>query len=111
MISIGGDIRRKLTTGAAAGAGNIGDVGTTATVRKDRDLVPEVATRPSSDQQDFHTGRGGAGNEHTAHDHKNGHGHGNGDKKEAAASTKEAVQAPISLADKLKHKLFGAMKA
>ncbi|KJZ76599.1 hypothetical protein HIM_03935 [Hirsutella minnesotensis 3608] len=52
------------------GAGNITDAGTTPTPqRKEYDLVPAAATRPSHDgrgdqEQDFHTGRGGAGNEH-----------------------------------------------
>lgn len=69
--------------------------------------MPDIATRPSCDKQDFHTGRGGAGNEHTAHDHEHGNGH--GDKE--SAETKKGVDAPVSLADKLKNKLFGAIKA
>lgn len=93
----------------AIGAGNIGDIGTPPTQRKDRDLVPEIATRPSCDTQDFHTGRGGAGNEHSAHDHKNGNGHGK--KAEVASADVAKLESPTSLADKLKHKLFGALKA
>lgn len=81
------------------GAGNIGDVGAAATVRKDQDIVPEAAYRASQDNQDYHTGRGGAGNEHVA----NGH-----DKKEAQKASENG--ASVSLADKLKHKLFGAIK-
>ncbi|CEJ81724.1 hypothetical protein VHEMI01838 [[Torrubiella] hemipterigena] len=93
------------------GAGNIGDVGAPATQRKDRDLIPDVATRPSCDKQDFHTGRGGAGNEHSAHDHKNGNGHGKEAEVAAATVDTKKLESPTSLADKLKHKLFGALKA
>lgn len=81
------------------GAGNIGDVGSAATNRKDKDIVPESAYRASQDTQDYHTGRGGAGNEHVA----------NGHEKKAAPKAGENG-APVSLADKLKQKLFGAMK-
>ncbi|KAL3961806.1 hypothetical protein ACCO45_003329 [Purpureocillium lilacinum] len=48
------------------GAGNIADVGTTSSQRKDQDIIPDVAVRASQDTQDYHTGRGGAGNEHTS---------------------------------------------
>ena len=76
------------------GAANIGDVGSAARVRTDKDIVPEAATRPSQDS-DYHTGRGGAGNEHIA-EHK------------AAVATGD--EAPKGLADKLKYKIFGAFK-
>jgi hypothetical protein len=70
-------------------------------VRADRDLIPEAAIRPSQDNSDYHTGRGGAGNvEHVAPPHKDG-ADGNGNGKPAA---------PISLADKLKMKIFGVFK-
>lgn len=81
---------------APIGAGNIGDVGTPTTDRKDADQVPVEAFRPSQDQE-FHTGRGGAGNEYTAIDHE---------KKAAAKARSEG--APVSVADRLKGKLFGA---
>ncbi|KAH6898966.1 hypothetical protein B0T10DRAFT_124981 [Thelonectria olida] len=86
------------------GAGNIADVGTKAAERRDQDLVPESAVRPSQDGRDYHTGRGGAGNEYQA----------NGEKKseEKKSEEKPAVEKPVlgthqSVADKLKHKLFG----
>lgn len=73
------------------GAANIGDAGKKSTVRADKDLIPEAAVRPSSDNTDFHVGRGGAGNAHVA------------DKKPGPDGS-----APLSLADKLKAKIFGA---
>ncbi|KAM3566305.1 hypothetical protein ARSEF4850_000718 [Beauveria asiatica] len=106
------------------GAGNIADRGHPATERKDRDLIPEAAIRHSADTSDYHTGRGGAGNEHhtgggsgghAAHHHddkhkdKGGHGDGGGGgtQKDSAAAGAEGA-APVGLADKLKQKLFGA---
>jgi GTPase involved in cell partitioning and DNA repair len=80
------------------GAGNISDVGLPATVRKDQDVVPESVVRPSQEQYDYHTGRGGAGNEHLAIDHE----------KKAAEKQLAAGSGPISVADKLKSKLFGS---
>ena len=62
-------------------------------------MIPEIAVRPSQDNLDFHTGRGGAGNEHTAHD-----------EKKTADKTHHA-SAPVGLADRLKMKLFGAFKS
>jgi hypothetical protein len=59
-------------------------------VRADKDVIPEAAVRPSQDNADYHTGRGGAGNEHVAA------------KKPAAAG-----EAPMGLADKLKRKVYG----
>jgi hypothetical protein len=70
--------------------------------RKDQDLVPESAYRASHDNQDYHTGRGGAGNEHVSNSEEK--------HKEEKKTVENGGAAPISLADKLKHKLFGAMK-
>jgi hypothetical protein len=55
------------------------------------DVVPEAALHPSKDDADYHTGRGGAGNEHIA-------------KK---PSQDKAAGAPVGLADKLKKKFLG----
>jgi len=68
------------------GAANIGSPHVKATERKDEIAIPEVALRPSMESENFHTGRGGKGNEHLA----------------AAPATKH----PEGLADKLKNKLF-----
>lgn len=81
---------------AIAGAGNISDVGTAATQRKDADAIPEEAFRPSQDTQGFHTGRGGVGNEHRI--------------KDEHAEAKPHPVAPVGLADKLKNKLLGVFK-
>lgn len=78
------------------GAANIGDPGRPSTSRKDAELVPEAAVRPSSEDTDYHTGRGGAGNEHIAPG------------KEHATRVSDGAVAPKGLADKLKHKLFGS---
>jgi hypothetical protein len=73
------------------GAANIADKGTGPAPRKDADVVPPVATRPSQENADFHTGRGGAGNEHIA--------------------PEKAAKGPHqSLADKLKTKILGVFK-
>ena len=56
-------------------------------------MVPEAATRPSQ-EGDFHTGRGGAGNEHHV--------------KKAAVDKEHP---PKSLADKLKSKILGAFSS
>lgn len=68
--------------------------------------------RPSTDTGDYHTGRGGAGNEHMAANSSNGQD--GSHKKDAVAATaqplKEGATAPTSVADKLKHKLFAAFK-
>jgi len=63
-------------------------------VRADKDVVPEAAVRPSSENTDYHVGRGGAGNAHVVSDKEK----------------KAAADGPISLADKLKNKLFGRKK-
>lgn len=82
----------------SSGAGNIGDAGVKAptTGRVDKDVVPTEAYRPST-ETDYHTGRGGLGNEHTAG--KGGH--------KPLADTAATGSAPISFADKIKFKLFG----
>lgn len=56
-------------------------------------MIPDAAIRPNSENGDYHTGRGGAGNAHIA-----------------PASEKKADQSkatPVSFADKLKRKIFG----
>jgi len=68
------------------GAANIGSPKVKATERKDEMAIPEQALRPSMENENFHTGRGGAGNEHFAEPIKAAH--------------------PVGLADKLKNKLF-----
>ncbi|GAB0135356.1 hypothetical protein EsDP_00003697 [Epichloe bromicola] len=81
------------------GAGNIGDVGRSPTPRKDQDIVPEVAYRASQDNQDYHTGRGGAGNEHVAPCHR-----------QKASQKSDKTGTPVGLADRLKKKLFGTIR-
>jgi hypothetical protein len=56
-----------------------------ATPRKDDMIIPEVALRPSMEQENYHVGRGGKGNVHLA---------------------EEGPKHPEGLADKLKNKLF-----
>lgn len=57
--------------------------------------MPDAAVRPSTENQDYHVGRGGAGNEH----------HAPGDEKH-----KNGKEAPKGLADKLKAKVMGVFK-
>ncbi|KAL0938738.1 uncharacterized protein CTRU02_205348 [Colletotrichum truncatum] len=78
------------------GAGNIGDAGNVPTPRSDKDLVPEEAYRPSTEGQDYHGGRGGAGNAHKSIDHE----------KKAAAQARADGTAGVSVADKLKAKIL-----
>jgi hypothetical protein len=68
------------------GAANIGSPHVKATERKDEMAIPEVALRPSTDDQNTHVGRGGAGNVHVPEE--------------------PIVKHPTGLADKLKNKLF-----
>lgn len=84
------------------GEGNIGDRNVAPTARKDEDLVPDVATRPAEDE-DVHTGRGGAGNIHLGPEHK---------KKRVIDGIQhpEAASSHESVADKLKHKVLGVFK-
>ncbi|KAK7745350.1 hypothetical protein SLS53_002846 [Cytospora paraplurivora] len=88
-------------TGVSTGRGGAANIvdRNAGTPRTDIEVVPEAATRPSTEFKDYHVGRGGAGNEHLApgHDH---HHH----------SSKKDGEAPTGLADKLKAKLVGAFK-
>lgn len=68
------------------GVANIGSPHVKATERKDDIEIPDVAMRPSRDDQDYHTGRGGEGNVHKV--------------------AKPGVDHPQGLADKLKYKIF-----
>ncbi|RKU46162.1 hypothetical protein DL546_008014 [Coniochaeta pulveracea] len=87
------------------GAGNIGDPGRESFHRKDRELVTPAAMQPAPPEDvDYHTGRGGAGNEHLAHGKEHHHG------KEHAIRVPDGERSPQGLADKLKHKLFGMGK-
>jgi hypothetical protein len=86
-------------TCSTIGAGNIGDVGTPTTERKDQDIIPEIAIRPSQDGRDFHTGRGGAGNAQVGTP-----------ERKSEEDEKTTAKAPVGLADKLKSKLFGHKK-
>lgn len=90
---------RQVANTTSSGAGNIADIGTPTTERKDVDIIPETAVRPSQDGRDYHTGRGGAGNAQTA-----------GSEKESEEHEKPAVKTPVGLADKLKSKIFGHKK-
>ncbi|KXJ85969.1 hypothetical protein Micbo1qcDRAFT_168966 [Microdochium bolleyi] len=93
------------------GGGNIGDVGVpSATARADKDFIPDVAYRASLDSN-HHTGRGGAANvQLAAKDTPT-------DASKTSTSTKFTDGHPdstpggtahhISLADKLKYKIFG----
>ncbi|KAI3323450.1 hypothetical protein HD806DRAFT_496726 [Xylariaceae sp. AK1471] len=82
------------------GAANIADKNTPgAAARADNEFVPPEATRASI-EGDFHTGRGGAAN--VVHVPESEHATG-----ESGATTKNPNQ---GLADKLKHKIFGAFK-
>lgn len=77
------------------GAGNIGDVGTEPSLRKDEDVIPETAIRHSMNE-DHHTGRGGAGNEQKAIRHE----------KTAGEKARAEGNVPVGLADKLKRMIF-----
>ncbi|KAI0483129.1 hypothetical protein GGR56DRAFT_623052 [Xylariaceae sp. FL0804] len=95
------------------GAANIGDAEHRPTSRLDADVVPEQATR-SSLEGDFHTGRGGAANvvhvgPEDAHA-KTADGASGTTTPNAAATPDGRAQQNVGLADKLKHKLFGAFK-
>ncbi|KAI1160265.1 hypothetical protein F5B18DRAFT_532192 [Nemania serpens] len=80
------------------GVANITDKHVPAAPRADKEVVPAEATRASI-EGDFHTGRGGAANVvHTPEPES---------KAPAAAAAKPPNQ---GLADKLKHKIFGAFK-
>ncbi|KAI1402368.1 hypothetical protein F4819DRAFT_454769 [Hypoxylon fuscum] len=89
------------------GAANIADADQPpAPARADKDLVPEEATRPSTDNESFHVGRGGAANVHLSEQDKQKH----AEKHTKALDTPPApgtAPANQGLADKLKHKIFG----
>lgn len=84
------------------GEGNIGDKGIEPTTRRDEDVIPEAATRPAEDE-DVHTGRGGAGNIHIGPEHKK-------KKVTDGVDHQEASTSHESVADKLKHKVLGVFK-
>lgn len=76
-------------SGGRGGAGNIGSPGLNPTHRKDAEAVPEAALRPSSEDQTYHIGRGGGGNVHSPD-----------------TTQKKKTGEELSLADKIKNKLF-----
>lgn len=85
------------------GGGNIGEPGKEPGLRTDKDVVPAVATR-HSEEEPFHTGRGGAANVHLTDDDEANK------KKKVADSSLPAAKQQTSTADKLKHKIFGMFK-
>jgi hypothetical protein len=87
-----------LLTERKTGAGNIADAGKENSVRNDREVITPAAVRESSENTDYHTGRGGAGNEHLAPG------------REHATRVYDGARSPKGLADKLKNKLFGMGK-
>ncbi|OTB02291.1 hypothetical protein M426DRAFT_13595 [Hypoxylon sp. CI-4A] len=96
------------------GAANIADPNKPASiVRADRQVVPEEATRPSTDNESFHVGRGGAANVHLSaedqqkkqQEHHDKHHH-----KVLDGPTTPGSKHNQGLADKLKHKIFGVFK-
>ncbi|KAI0842956.1 hypothetical protein F5Y06DRAFT_256528 [Hypoxylon sp. FL0890] len=108
------------------GAANIADADKPpSSMRADRDVVPEEATRPSTDNESFHVGRGGAANVHLSaqdqqkheekhHDHD--HQQPQPQPQHHGAKVLDSPTAPGAakqhqgLADKLKQKIFHAFK-
>ncbi|KAK3489516.1 uncharacterized protein B0T23DRAFT_422225 [Neurospora hispaniola] len=109
------------------GAANIGDAGVTPHRRADKDIIPDAAIRHSQETENYHTGRGGAGNER----HVSPAGTGNGSSHKAAVVDRGTGggipgvsgdhhhhhhhhhgthERQHSLADKLKWKIFGKPK-
>ncbi|ORY66191.1 uncharacterized protein BCR38DRAFT_429514 [Pseudomassariella vexata] len=84
------------------GGGNIGDAGKPASVRHDKDVVPEAAQLPPQNV-DRHVGRGGSANVHLAPEHQ-------AHKKQADAAPHPESAQQTSLADKLKSKVMGVFK-
>ncbi|KAI1476689.1 hypothetical protein F4774DRAFT_229109 [Daldinia eschscholtzii] len=105
------------------GAANIADADKPpSAMRADREVVPEEATRPSTDGESFHVGRGGAANvhlseqdkqkkleKHSQHHHQHHH-QGNNNNKVTDTPSSPGAPPNLSLADKLKHKIFGVFK-
>ncbi|KAI1142866.1 hypothetical protein F5Y05DRAFT_408316 [Hypoxylon sp. FL0543] len=110
---VDGEIVRAGPEGSAA---NIADADKPpSSIRADRDIVPEEATRPSTDNESFHVGRGGAANVHlSAQDqqkHETKHHHHHGAKVVDSPTTASgSAKQHQGLADKLKHKIFHAFK-
>ncbi|KAK3396577.1 hypothetical protein B0T20DRAFT_275708 [Sordaria brevicollis] len=106
------------------GAANIGDAGVKPHRRADKDIIPDVAIRHSQDKENYHTGRGGAGNERHVSP-ASGSGSDKAKKEAAAAAVDKGTggdhaaahhhhhhthERQHSLADKLKWKIFGKPK-
>lgn len=84
------------------GDGNIGDKHVSPTARTDVDVVPDVATR-IPEEEDVHTGRGGAGNVKLLPEHQH--------KKVVDGVPHDGASTSHgSVADKLKHKVLGLFK-
>ncbi|KAI1390095.1 uncharacterized protein F4822DRAFT_400873 [Hypoxylon trugodes] len=101
------------------GAANIADAAHPPSTigRLDREIVPEEATRPSTDNESFHVGRGGAANVHLSAQDREEKQQKKAEKHDKHTSTKvvDSPSAPGAaptqgLADKLKHKIFGVFK-
>ncbi|KAI0102354.1 hypothetical protein F4776DRAFT_668957 [Hypoxylon sp. NC0597] len=97
------------------GAANIADADKPpSSMRADREIVPEEATRPSTDNESFHVGRGGAANVHLSpqdqQKHEAKHQHHHGAKVVDSPTAPGAAKQHQGLADKLKHKIFHAFK-
>ncbi|KAI1376290.1 hypothetical protein F4677DRAFT_419499 [Hypoxylon crocopeplum] len=97
------------------GAANIADADKPPSLmRADQEIVPEEATRPSTDAESFHVGRGGAANVHLSAQDQQKHEAAKQQSAVAGAASKVVDTPPTpgsapnqSLADKLKHKIFG----
>ncbi|KAI9806855.1 MAG: hypothetical protein M1833_002512 [Piccolia ochrophora] len=90
---VDGEIVREAPAGegysnASTGRGGVGNLAPSElqeTGRKSAEVIPEEALRPSTENQDYHVGRGGQGNVHVAENKNVAH---------------------EGLADKLKNKIF-----
>ncbi|KAI9788960.1 MAG: hypothetical protein M1816_006418 [Peltula sp. TS41687] len=76
------------------GQGNIGSPGMKPVHRDSQEVIPEAAIRPSTENENYHIGRGGEGNFH----------HGKPEPEKNSAPQQQG------LADKLKGMLFGGKK-
>ncbi|OTA84569.1 hypothetical protein M434DRAFT_400408 [Hypoxylon sp. CO27-5] len=97
------------------GAANIADADKPpSSMRADREIVPEEATRPSTDNESFHVGRGGAANVHLSpqdqQKHEAKHHHHGAKVVDSPTAPGAAAKQHQGLADKLKHKIFHAFK-